>query len=162
LTDVDEKPQVCEIEVHDRLRTVPRAFSIHERRLTQMQIPRMPTCLASSAHNNKSRGWRVMSASNATTDFSAWIGRTQASEDVLSQNLIRRISARFGEAAPADGDPLPLRWQWCFFQDPVVEDQLGEDGHPARGGFLPPADRRNRMWAGGRLAFIEPLRVGAS
>lgn len=103
-----------------------------------------------------------MTASNSTTDYSAWIGRTQEAEDVLSQNLIKRIAATFGEAAPADGDPLPLLWQWCFFQDPVPEDQLGEDGHPARGGFLPPADRRNRMWAGGRLEFLEPLKVGAS
>ena len=103
-----------------------------------------------------------MSASNSPMDYSAWIGRTQEAEDVLSQNLIKRIAATFGEAAPADGDPLPLLWQWCFFQDPVPEDQLGEDGHPARGGFLPPADRRNRMWAGGRLEFLEPLKVGAS
>ncbi|WP_245798053.1 FAS1-like dehydratase domain-containing protein [Chromohalobacter japonicus] len=37
--------------------------------------------------------------------------------------------------------------------------QLGGDGHPARGGFLPPAEGRNRMWAGGRLDFLQPLRV---
>lgn len=39
-------------------------------------------------------------------------------------------------------------------------EALGEDGHPARGGFLPPAEGRNRMWAGGRLTFHQPLRVG--
>jgi len=50
---------------------------------------------------------------------------------------------------------------WCFFQEPVAEAQLGSDGHPARGGFLPPADNRNRMWAGGRVEFIAPLKVGA-
>jgi itaconyl-CoA hydratase/mesaconyl-C4 CoA hydratase len=43
----------------------------------------------------------------------------------------------------------------------VFEAQLGGDGHPARGGFLPPADNRNRMWAGGRVEFIQPLKVGA-
>jgi len=37
---------------------------------------------------------------------------------------------------------------------------LGTDGHPARGAFLPPADNRNRMWAGGRVEFLAPLRVG--
>ena len=37
---------------------------------------------------------------------------------------------------------------------------LGPDGHPARGGFLPPVPLERRMWAGGRLAFHAPLRIG--
>jgi itaconyl-CoA hydratase/mesaconyl-C4 CoA hydratase len=102
-----------------------------------------------------------MNASISATDFSAWIGRTEEAHDLLSRNLVKRIAATFGEATPADGEPLPPLWQWCFFQEPVFESQLGSDGHPARGGFLPPADNRNRMWAGGRLEFIAPLTVGA-
>ncbi|MBA6116687.1 MaoC family dehydratase N-terminal domain-containing protein [Pseudomonas sp. NC26] len=95
------------------------------------------------------------------TDYSAWIGRTEEAVDELSRNLIKRIAATFGETAPAVGQPLPPLWMWCFFQEPVAETQLGTDGHPARGGFLPPADNRNRMWAGGRVEFIAPLKVGA-
>jgi itaconyl-CoA hydratase/mesaconyl-C4 CoA hydratase len=38
--------------------------------------------------------------------------------------------------------------------------QTGLDGHPARGSFLPPADNRNRMWAGGRVSFDGALEVG--
>ena len=102
-----------------------------------------------------------MSASDSPVDFSAWIGRTEQAQDHLSHNLIKRIAATFGEPTPADGDALPPLWQWCFFQEPVFEAQLGGDGHPARGGFLPPADNRNRMWAGGRVEFIQPLIVGA-
>jgi 3-methylfumaryl-CoA hydratase len=34
------------------------------------------------------------------------------------------------------------------------------DGHPTRGGFLPPVPLPRRMWAGGELEFLEPLRVG--
>jgi itaconyl-CoA hydratase/mesaconyl-C4 CoA hydratase len=94
-------------------------------------------------------------------DFSTWLGRTEEAQDHLSRNLIKRIAATFGEDTPANGAALPPLWQWCFFQEPVAESQLGTDGHPARGGFLPPADNRNRMWAGGRIEFIEPLRVGA-
>lgn len=48
-----------------------------------------------------------------------------------------------------------------FFQPAIAQDGLGGDGHPARGGFLPPADNRNRMWAGGRVEFYSPLRVDA-
>jgi len=102
-----------------------------------------------------------MTVSASPTDFSAWIGRTEEAHDVLSRNLVKRIAATFGETTPADGEPLPPLWQWCFFQEPVFETLLGGDGHPARGGFLPPADTRNRMWAGGRGEVIEPLRVGA-
>lgn len=101
-----------------------------------------------------------MTASTSPTDFSAWIGRTEEAWDVLSRNLVKRIAATFGEAAPGHGDALPHLWTWCFFQEPLPESQLGADGHPARGGFLPPADNRNRMWAGGRVEFIAPLKVG--
>ncbi|QFS58667.1 transposase [Pseudomonas chlororaphis subsp. aurantiaca] len=94
------------------------------------------------------------------TDPSAWIGRSQQARDLLSDNLLKRIAATFGEPVPAHGEALPPLWQWCFFQEPLAESALGGDGHPARGGFLPPAANRNRMWAGGRLEFFEPLRAG--
>ncbi|WP_394561939.1 MaoC family dehydratase N-terminal domain-containing protein [Aquipseudomonas alcaligenes] len=92
--------------------------------------------------------------------LSAWLGRTEEIRDHLSPNLIRRIAATFGEPALAVGEALPPLWQWCFFQPAVEESGLGGDGHPARGGFLPPADNRNRMWAGGRVELHAPLRVG--
>lgn len=92
--------------------------------------------------------------------YTAWIGRTQESQEELSTLLVSRLAATLGEPAPAAGDALPPLWHWAFFQDAVPEAGLGADGHPARGGFLPPADGRNRMWAGGRLEFHEQLLVG--
>ncbi|MGY2374173.1 FAS1-like dehydratase domain-containing protein [Pseudomonas sp. SDO524_S393] len=89
-----------------------------------------------------------------------WIGRSETTHDHLSHNLLKRIAATFGEPVPEDGAPIPPLWQWCFFQDPLPEAALGTDGHPARGGFLPPADNRNRMWAGGRIEFVQALRAG--
>ncbi len=97
----------------------------------------------------------------SATDPSAWIGRSQRIDDHLSHNLLARIAATFGQPAPAPGEALPPLWHWCFFQQPQPASALGGDGHPARGGFLPPAANRNRMWAGGRLAFHRPLRAGA-
>ena len=71
------------------------------------------------------------------------------------------LSAAFDRAALAiDGTALPPLWHWAFFQEPVAESGLGEDGHPARGGFLPPVPLPRRMWAGSDFAFHEPLRVG--
>lgn len=100
-------------------------------------------------------------ATMSATDPSAWIGRSQRIDDHLSHNLLARIAATFGQPAPAPGEALPPLWHWCFFQQPQPASALGGDGHPARGGFLPPAANRNRMWAGGRLAFHRPLRAGA-
>jgi itaconyl-CoA hydratase/mesaconyl-C4 CoA hydratase len=96
-----------------------------------------------------------------TVDLNAWIGRSELCSDRISHNLVKRIAATLSEPAPTPGEALPLLWHWAFFQQPVDETGLGEDGHPARGGFLPPADNRNRMWAGSRLQFMRPLRVEA-
>lgn len=95
------------------------------------------------------------------SSYADWIGRTQERQEELSALLVRRMAATLAEEVPAAGQALPPLWHWMFFQDEVDESGLGADGHPARGGFLPPADGRNRMWAGGRLEFQEPLRVGA-
>ncbi|NBA97441.1 MaoC family dehydratase N-terminal domain-containing protein [Pseudomonas sp. R5(2019)] len=97
----------------------------------------------------------------STLDLSAWIGRTEERRDQISDNLVKRIAATLGETAPQPGEALPPLWHWAFFQDTVAAAGLGQDGHPARGGFLPPADNRNRMWAGSRLTFKQPLLVGA-
>jgi len=94
-------------------------------------------------------------------DLTSWVGKTEQAHEFISFNLLKRIAATFDEPVPGPNEALPLLWHWCFFQEPVVESALGEDGHPARGGFLPPADDRNRMWAGSRLEFFQPLRVGA-
>jgi len=94
-----------------------------------------------------------------TSDPNAWLGNTARCEDAIAPVLVERIAATLGTPAPAAGDALPYLWHWAFFQSAVAADGLGTDGHPARGGFLPPADDRNRMWAGGRLTFHQPLRV---
>ncbi|WP_247643312.1 MaoC family dehydratase N-terminal domain-containing protein [Salinicola sp. LHM] len=89
-----------------------------------------------------------------------WIGNREQSTDHLDSALVARVAATFGKPCPAPGEPLPPLWHWAFFQNPLPGDQLGGDGHPTRGGFLPPADDRNRMWAGGRLEFLTPLKAG--
>ena len=45
-----------------------------------------------------------------------------------------------------------------FAPGPLAE--IGEDGHPRRGGFLPPVELARRMWAGSRCAFHAPFRIG--
>jgi 3-methylfumaryl-CoA hydratase len=64
------------------------------------------------------------------------------------------------EGPPRPGDPLPLLWHWVHFPDWPRHSELGADGHPAHGHFLPPVPNRRRMYAGGRIAVKRALRVG--
>lgn len=57
------------------------------------------------------------------------------------------------------GDAVPPLWHWFAFLDHPARAELGEDGHPASGHFLPPIPDRRRMFAGGRLEVHAPLRV---
>lgn len=89
-----------------------------------------------------------------------WVGRQQSVTDFISVAHTKKIAYSVNAPVPADGDSLPHLWHWAFFIDPAPLEELGTDGHAARGGFLPPADNRNRMWAGGRLNFVRHLLVG--
>ncbi|MCC7283241.1 MAG: MaoC family dehydratase N-terminal domain-containing protein [Acetobacteraceae bacterium] len=58
-------------------------------------------------------------------------------------------------------ETLPPLWHWVLFGAWVRPAALGQDGHPARGKFLPAdPDLPRRMYAGGRLTFFGPLRAG--
>lgn len=92
----------------------------------------------------------------------AWLGRQETLRDTIAPTLVERMAATLDDTLPVTGDALPLLWHWMLFQPAVAPAGLGADGHPARGGFLPPAQGRIRMWAGGRLDFIAPLTVGAA
>jgi 3-methylfumaryl-CoA hydratase len=63
-------------------------------------------------------------------------------------------------AAPGVGDPLPPLWHFVHFREARARADLGGDGHPRLGGFIPDFGLPRRMWAGGRLEFLAPLRIG--
>lgn len=65
--------------------------------------------------------------------------------------------------APAlgPGDPLPPLWHWFTLLEHPASAELGTDGHPTDGSFLPPIPGRRRMFAGGRLRQDAPIPVGA-
>jgi len=96
----------------------------------------------------------------STTDLSAWLGRSQTVVDRLDPNHAACIAVTLGEPKPEPGETLAPLWHWAYFLETVPIAQTGADGHPARGSFLPPADNRNRMWAGGRVSFDGALKVG--
>jgi len=58
------------------------------------------------------------------------------------------------------GDALPPFLHQIYFWQPLPPDQLGPDGHPALGQFVPDLGLPNRMWAGGHLTFHADLHAG--
>lgn len=67
---------------------------------------------------------------------------------------------------PGSGSALPMLWHWLAFLPTTPQGGLGPDGHPRRGGFLPPVTLPRRMFVGGDLVVSDdgpggPLRVGS-
>ena len=94
----------------------------------------------------------------------SWEGRSEAHHDDLSAAPLRGQSALLDrdDTLQSMGSEVPPLWHWLYFLPQARQSQIGPDGHPLRGGFLPPVPLPRRMWAGGRLQWQvdNPLRVG--
>ena len=101
--------------------------------------------------------------STETPSLEAWIGREDLASDVLSAEVVVGLRSTIADdaTAPAAGDDAPLLIHWLRFLPQHPLSEVGPDGHPRRGGFLPPVDLPRRMWAGSRLEFLRPLKVGS-
>ncbi|WP_433705304.1 FAS1-like dehydratase domain-containing protein [Paraburkholderia sacchari] len=93
--------------------------------------------------------------------FDAWIGRSDESADRITEAPVRLMQATldYADASTLPATLAPL-WHWLYFLPGERQSNIGADGHPRRGGFLPPIALPRRMWAGGRLQFLRPLPVG--
>ncbi len=102
--------------------------------------------------------------SAAITHLQQWVGRSEQLQDEVTAAPLRGLSATLDrdDPAPQRGDAVPPLGHWLYFLPQAPQSQIGPDGHPKRGGFLPPVPLPRRMWAGGRLAWEpgNPLRVG--
>lgn len=100
-------------------------------------------------------------AVNRTDDWSTWIGREETVRERILPERVAALAATLDlEDVPGPSGALPPGWHWIFFNPFVRRRGLGIDGHPRRGGFLPPIPLPRRMWAGGRLSFHAPLSIG--
>lgn len=91
-----------------------------------------------------------------------WIGRESRASDQITPELVRRhlaTLAHFQPCGSGDGE-APPGIHWCLSPQVVPTPETGLDGHPRRGGFVPPVPLPFRMWAGSRLEFHAALRVG--
>lgn len=90
----------------------------------------------------------------------SWIGKTQTLNEVVTVHQAAQLAATLDhERYPLAGEPLPLTFHWANVFPPQRQSVLGEDGHPRRGGFLPPVPLPRRMWAGSSLVFDGALHV---
>jgi 3-methylfumaryl-CoA hydratase len=96
-------------------------------------------------------------------NWQAWVGRTESRQDVITPTPAAGLSATLDrdDSPPQPGDALPLLWHWLYFLPICRQSELGDDGHAQRGDFLPPSPLPRRLYAGGRLEFLRPLRIGA-
>jgi 3-methylfumaryl-CoA hydratase len=91
--------------------------------------------------------------------WQSWIGRQQRHEEVLDSEALRRFAAAIGEDLDVERH-WPSLGHWAFFLPVSAADQVGEDGHPQRGGFLPPVALPRRMFASAEMRFAGSLALG--
>lgn len=108
---------------------------------------------------------RLTGSAERPDDAQAWVGRVETRDGALTTELAGMLMGALGHPAalqPAThtGAPLPLLWHWAAFPDVVPIAGIATDGHPRRGGFLPPLPFGRRMWAGGKLTFRGRLAIG--
>lgn len=91
-----------------------------------------------------------------------WVGRSETREDVVTAQKVQAFNATIGGdlLPPQPGDPAPPAFHWCLAPRVATLADVGLDGHPERGDFLPPISLPRRMWAGGEIEFLAPLRIG--
>ena len=97
---------------------------------------------------------------SAEQDWQAWVGRKETVRERIAPEKVAALAATLGLTEQAGTDLLP-GWHWIFFNRFAPRQELGVDGHPRRGGFLPPVMLPRRMWAGGRLTYHKSLTVGS-
>ncbi|MBL8539594.1 MAG: acyl-CoA dehydrogenase, partial [Betaproteobacteria bacterium] len=83
-------------------------------------------------------------------DYRDWIGKTEETQEAITLAPALAAAAVFDDTSTrfASGVHLPPLWHWFYFLPKVPQSRLGADGHPKRGGFMPPIDLPRRMFAG--------------
>ncbi len=98
----------------------------------------------------------------AAADYQQWLGKTEQVEDDIRSQPAAALADTLDKLNfdARIGQPLPPAWHWIYFRTSAPTCELGPDGHPRRGGFLPPIPLPRRLWAGSRLRFHDPILIG--
>jgi len=98
----------------------------------------------------------------AMPELEKWIGRQRIVEDEMGLTSVQRAAATLDRdpAGIKNGDAIPRQWFNMFFPDICRQSDIGPDGHPNKGVFLPPIPLPRRMGAGRRVQIMGNLVVG--
>ena len=86
-----------------------------------------------------------------------WIGQSAEHHDTITPRLLAEFAATLDR--PVVETPLSPALHWCLALPTPPLSDLGYDGHEALGRFLPPVPLPRRMWAGGEVELLAPLRL---
>jgi 3-methylfumaryl-CoA hydratase len=90
-------------------------------------------------------------------DRDAWIGRSETGEDFVARGPFDRLAAMLDRERESEVPPLG---HYLCFAPGAAQAEMGEDGHPKRGGLTPPIDLPMRMAAGSRVTFHAGIPFG--
>ncbi|MBM9464029.1 MaoC family dehydratase N-terminal domain-containing protein [Aeromicrobium sp. YIM 150415] len=90
----------------------------------------------------------------------AWKPQSVRVEGVVDPASVLELADLLAVEAPGEGEPLRPMWHEVVLREDLDGVELGEDGHPAGSGVLPPLSGRQRLFGGGRVRVHHPLRVG--
>lgn len=102
-------------------------------------------------------------ASPQGIDLAEWIGRSEVTQDIASRSAAVGLAAlldRTLESPEVGAARLNPLGHWLHFNPSAPMRELGADGHPRLGGFMPPLDLPRRMWAGSKIAYHAPISIG--
>ena len=92
-----------------------------------------------------------------------WVGFSETKTDWVTSFPIAGLSATLDRPGliSSEINSIPLAAHWLYFLPSFSQSEIGLDGHKKRGDFLPPVELPRRMWAGGRLDFKLPIKLGS-
>jgi len=101
-------------------------------------------------------------ALNDAASTKDWLGRTRRDEDEITLGAVQRLAATLDQEPGVyrRGSEVPESWYAILFGPTAQQSAIGPDGHPKTGDFLPPLHGTRRMFAGRRVTFHQPLKIG--
>jgi hydroxyacyl-ACP dehydratase HTD2-like protein with hotdog domain len=87
--------------------------------------------------------------------FADRIGQQRRRTAMLQASDLARLAAVLDRSEPPA--EVPPAWHWACLAESVRRSNLGPDGHPKRGLFLPPIEAPRRMFAAAEMSFAGSL-----
>lgn len=95
-----------------------------------------------------------------TEDFAGWIGRSVVREDIVTERLLAEYRSTLGPWLFETSGSAPPGLHWGLAPVTPSHAETGADGAEAKGLFVPPIPLPRRMWAGGMIETLRPIRAG--